>query len=118
MANFLAYADIGITELYREAFGSWKQAIEGTGIDMVVGESNVRYLAPLRFDEEFDLVLTVPRIGATSTTTEVVMERDGEIAAEVMLRHVAVDMETRRKASIPDSLRAGLQPYASTRGDP
>ena len=112
-ANFLAYADIAVTELYREAFGSWQNAMESTGIDMVVAEANVRYLAPLRFDEEFDLVASLTRIGETSTTTEVTMERDGAPAAVVALRHVVVDLTTRAKAPIPDALRAGLEPYAS-----
>jgi acyl-CoA thioester hydrolase len=111
-AHYLAYADIGVTELYREAFGSWQQAMDEAGIDMVVGEANVRLLAPLHFDEEFDLVLTVPRIGETSTTTHVDMERDGETVAEVELRHVVVDLETRAKAPIPASLRAGLEAYS------
>jgi acyl-CoA thioester hydrolase len=101
-----------VTELYREAFGSWQQAMDETGIDMVVAEANVRYLAPLHFDEEFDLVLTVPRIGETSTTTHVAMEREDEMVAEVELRHVVVDLEGRQKAPIPDPLRTGLRPYS------
>ena len=55
-ANYLAYADIAITELYREAFGSWEVPMDEHGLDMVVAEANARYLAPLRFDEEIDLV--------------------------------------------------------------
>ncbi len=112
-ANFLAYADIAMTELYREAFGSWQAAIDGTGIDMVVAEANVRYLAPLRFDEEVELVASVTRIGTTSTTMLVAVERDGTVVAEVTLRHVVVDLETRAKAPIPDPLRAGLERYAA-----
>ena len=112
-ANFLAYADIAITELYRDGFGSWQQAMEGAAIDMVVAEANVRYLAPVRFDEELDLVASVTRLGETSATTEITMERAGEAAAVVTLRHVVVDAETRRKAPIPPELRAGLAPYAT-----
>ena len=65
-ANYLAYADIAITELYREAFGSWEVPMDEHGLDMVVAEANARYLAPLRFDEEIDLVVTITRIGGTS----------------------------------------------------
>ena len=54
-ANYLLYADIAITELYREAFGSWGEAMRGHGIDMLVAEANVRYLATMHFDERFDL---------------------------------------------------------------
>ncbi len=111
-AHFLAYADIAMTELYREAFGSWQQAMEAGGIDMVVAEANVRYLAPLHFDEEVELVASVTRIGTTATTTLISIEREGQPAAEVTLRHVVVDPETRAKAPIPETLRAGLERYA------
>ncbi len=111
-ANFLAFADIAVTELFREAFGSWQEAMDGSDVDMVVAEANARYLAPLRFDEEFDLVVTLTRIGATSTTTEVAMERDGGAVAVVTLRHVVVDPVTRTKAPIPGALREGLRAYA------
>ncbi|MDQ2675917.1 MAG: acyl-CoA thioesterase [Actinomycetota bacterium] len=112
-ANFLAYADIAMTELYREAFGSWQAAVDEGGVDMVVAEANVRYLAPLRFDEEVELVAALTRIGTTGTTTEIAVERDGEAVAVVTLRHVMVDHESRAKAPIPDSWRAGLSRYAS-----
>ncbi len=111
-ANYLAYADIAITELYREAFGGWQAPMDEHGIDMVVAEANVRYRAPLTFDEEFDLVASLTRIGDTSTTTLVVMERDGESVAEVEIRHVVVDAASRRKAPIPEPVRNVLQAYA------
>lgn len=112
-AHFLAYADIAITELYREAFGSWQVPMAEYGIDMVVAEATVRFLAPLRFDEEFELFATFTRIGTTSTTTEIRMERGAETVAIVTLRHVVVDAESRRKAPIPDGLRAGLERYGA-----
>ncbi|MDQ3729719.1 MAG: acyl-CoA thioesterase [Actinomycetota bacterium] len=112
-ANFLAYADIAITELYREAFGSWQAAMEQGGIDMVVAEANVRYLAPVHFDEEVELVVTVTRIGTTATTTLIAVERESTPVAEVTLRHVVVGIETRTKAPIPEGLRAGLERYAA-----
>jgi acyl-CoA thioester hydrolase len=110
-AHYLAYADIAVTELYREAFGSWDSAMESSGLDMVVAEANARYLAPLHFDEEFDLVVTVEKLGTTSIVTLVRMERDGEVTAEVTLRHVVVDPASRAKTPITDELRAGLERY-------
>ena len=111
-ANFLTYADIAITELYREAFGSWDAPMTEHGVDMVVAEANVRYRAPLRFDEEFDLVVTIPKLGETSTITRVEMSRDGTLAAEVETRHVFVDPEARTKIAMPAAVRAVLERYA------
>ena len=107
-ANYLAYADIAITELFREAFGSWEAPMAEHGVDMVVAEANVRYLAPVGFDEEIDLVATIERLGETSATTRIEMGRDGEIAAEVTIRHVVVDAQTRAKAPIPPAIRTPL----------
>jgi acyl-CoA thioester hydrolase len=112
-AHFLAYADIAITELYREAFGSWQAIMDSDAIDMVVAEANVRYLAPLRFDEEVELVASVTRIGTTAVTTLIAVEREQTTVAEVTLRHVVVDAETRAKTPIPDALRAGLERYSA-----
>ena len=111
-ANFLAYADIAITELYREAFGSWSTVMDEGKIDMVVAEANVRFFAPLHFDEEIELVATVTNLGTTSITTAVGVERNGEKAAEVTLRHVVVDAKSRRKAPITEELRTGLERYS------
>lgn len=111
-ANFLAYADIAITELYREAFGSWSVPMDEHGVDMVVAEANTKYFAPLHFDEELNLAATVTHLGTTSVITAIAMERGGDQIAEVMLRHVVIDANTRQKTPIPDSLRTGLQRYA------
>ena len=112
-ANFLAYADIAMTELYREAFGGWSTIMDAGGIDMVVAEANVRFLAPLHFDEEIDLVASVTQIGTTSITTLVSINRGGAPVAEVTLRHVVIDPQSRAKAPITDELRAGLERYAA-----
>ena len=111
-SNFLAYADIAMTELYREAFGSWQAAVDHGGVDMVVAEANVRYLAPLRFDEEVELVAVITRMGTTGMTTEIAVERAGLAVAVITLRHVIVDHETRAKAPIPDSWRGRLSRFS------
>ena len=111
-ANYLAYADIAITELFREAFGSWDVPMAEHGVDMVVAEANVRYRAPLRFDEEFELVTAVVRLGNTAMTTAISIERDGEPTAEVELRHVFVSEESREKAPIPAIVHERLATYA------
>ena len=110
-ANYLAYADIAITELYRDAFGSWQAAMDEHVLDAVVAEANVRFRIPLRFDEEFELVVTIPRLGETSTTTLVEMVRDGETAAEVEIRHVFVDPGEMSKTAMPAKVRETLARY-------
>lgn len=110
-ANYLAYFDMGITELWREALGGY-QSMVAEGVDIVVAEAKVKYLAPLRFDEEFELVVAVAEMGKTSLNTELRVERDGLLAAEGELRHVFVDAGSGEKAPIPDDIRETLGSYA------
>jgi acyl-CoA thioester hydrolase len=111
-ANYLTYHDIAITELWREAFGSWNTFVADSGVDMVVAEANVRYLAAARFDDEIDLLVTVPKLGTTSVTIASRLERGGDAIAEVELRYVVVDPGTHAKTAIPQPVRDALQPYA------
>ena len=109
-ANYLAYFDMAITELFREALGGY-QTMLAAGIDLVVAEARVRYLAPLRFDDEFDLIVAVADLGTTSMRTELAVEHDGTNAAEGELRHVFIDPKAGGKCPIPDDVRAALQAH-------
>jgi acyl-CoA thioester hydrolase len=108
-ANYLMYFDLAMTELWRE-LGGYQEMVEA-GVDMVVGEATIRYLAPLRFDDEFEIVARVVRLGDTSMTTELVIESGGEPAAEGELRHVFIDSGAGTKAPIPEPIRSGLERY-------
>jgi acyl-CoA thioester hydrolase len=111
-ANYLAYFDHALTELWREAVRPYGAMIE-EGADMVVAEAGIRYREPARFDEEIDLLVSVSRLGETSMTTAHAIERvaDGALLVEGELRHVFVDPGTMRKRAIPQEVRRGLEPF-------
>ena len=111
-ANYLTYFDITISELWREALGGYELMLDD-GVDMVVAEATVRYIAPLRFDEEFEVVATVSQMGTTSLVTAMACERDGERVAEGEIRHVFIAVEGGEKTPIPDNIRAALEPYVA-----
>jgi acyl-CoA thioester hydrolase len=111
-ANYLTYFDITMGELWRE-LGGYQEMVDA-GVDMVVAEATVRYIAPLRFDDEVEVVARVTRLGDTSMTTELVIEDGGEPAAEGELRHVFVASGGGSTAPIPDRIRDGLSRYALT----
>jgi acyl-CoA thioester hydrolase len=111
-ANYLAYFDIAATELWREAFGSWQHMVD-RGIDVVVGEANVRFRAPARFDDVLALRARIARFGTTSMTTEIEIARDGELLVDGWLRQICVDATTWAKTEIPGWLREGLERYAA-----
>jgi acyl-CoA thioester hydrolase len=113
-ANYLLYFDITMGELWRELGGY--QAMVDAGVDMVVAEARVRYLAPLRFDDEFEVQATVANLGETSMRTEVVIVSDGKTIAEGDLRHVFIEAGGGAKSPIPERIRAGLARYSPVPG--
>lgn len=109
-ANYVAYFDHALTELWREAFGSYA-VMEERGVDMVVAELNVEFRGSARFDDLVTLSLAIERLGNTSMTTRLWLRRDDELLVEGSIRHVVVDAESWQKTEIPDWLRKGLEPY-------
>jgi acyl-CoA thioester hydrolase len=109
-AHYLAYFDIGITELWRAAFGSYQAMLE-RGVDMVVVEAQLRFHVPARFDDELSLEVSVARLGQTSISTSHRVARKADTLAEGTLHHVLVDRETLAKTAIPDWIRDGLEPW-------
>ncbi len=109
-AQYLAYFDLAITELWREAFGGYEW-MTAEGVDMMVAEASVRYRAPVRFDEWIEVTVAVERMGETSMTTAYMVGCGEEPRAEGWLRHVFVDAQRFTKCEIPAAVRAGLAPY-------
>lgn len=112
-ANYVAYFDVVLTELWRAAFGSYA-AMTDRGLDMVVGEVNARFFGSARFDDELTLALTVQRLGTTAMTCAIDVVRDGEVLVAGTIRHVFVDATTMRKTEIPVDVRVALAPWTGT----
>lgn len=108
--NYLVYFDVALTALWNEV-GGYKKMLEA-GTDLVVAEARVRYLSPLRFDDEFEVAIRILRLGETSMATGFTLEREGERVAEGELRHVFVTAGEGGKRTIPEAMRAGLEAYA------
>jgi acyl-CoA thioester hydrolase len=110
-ANYFVYFDIILTELWREALGSYK-ALTADGLDMVVAEAGARFHAPARFDDELEITLEVERLGNTSMVSTIGIARGGDTLAEGRIVHIFVRADRLgEKAPIPDHVRRILQPY-------
>ncbi len=108
-SNYLVFMDVTLTEMWREAFGSYSAMAE-TGIDLVVAEANVRYHLPARFDEELEVSASIEKVGRTSMTTRFDVTRGDDVIAVGHLRHVFIQIGG-GKTPIPDEIRAGLEGY-------
>src|SRR3712207_1413712 len=91
-ANYLAYFDIALTELFRAAFGGYRALVD-RGLDFVVAEAGLRYHRSAHFDDELTLEIAVARLGTTGMTTSYRIQRGDELLVEGTLRHVLVDLE-------------------------
>jgi acyl-CoA thioester hydrolase len=111
-ANYLLYFDVVFTELWRVAIGPWLEMVE-RGVDAVVAEANVKFLAPARYDDVLTLAATISRLGRTAITTDIDVLRGEQTLIQGQLRHVCVATDTWAKTEIPDWVRDGLRPFAA-----
>jgi acyl-CoA thioester hydrolase len=106
--HYFAYFDIALTELWREAVGSYA-AMMDQGVDLQVVEAAARYKAPARFDDLVDVTIEVTKLGTTSMVTSLAIRRGDALLVEGELAHVFVDRETLTKIPIPDAIRGALE---------
>jgi acyl-CoA thioester hydrolase len=107
-ANFLAYVDVVLTEIWRESMGSYDLLLE-TGVDTVVAEANLRFLAPARFDDVLRIEAGFDGLGSTSTMLRLWFRRNDDLLAEADVRYVFVDLENWEKTAIPAEVRKSLE---------
>lgn len=107
-AQYLAFADHALTELWRDLFGGYGQMLE-RGLDVVVAEARVQFRAPAHFDEELDVTVSVTRLGTTSMhlRDEITRTADGALLAEIELRYVWIERDG-GKTAIPQWAREPL----------
>lgn len=108
-ANYLVYAEVGRGAYLRE-LGLVYGDLVAKGLDFAIGEASVRYRAPLRFDEEFDINVRVGQIRHSSWAFEYSVDRaDGLHCADMTTVQVMIDRSTLRATRIPEDLRETLE---------
>jgi acyl-CoA thioester hydrolase len=111
-ANYLAYFDVVLTEWWREALGSYSAMLEA-GADLVVAETRILFRSSAVFDDELDFELRVARLGNTALQCRIDAYVGERLIVEGEIRHVFIDPGTKTKRSMPEDIRAGLEPYVS-----
>lgn len=115
-ANYLLYAEVGRVAYLRD-LGLLYGAMAAKGLDFTIGEATVRYRAPLRFDEEFDIRVRVGEIRHSSWAFEYAVDRaDGLHCADMTTVQVMIDRATGRATRIPEDLRKTLERAKDTAG--
>jgi acyl-CoA thioester hydrolase len=110
--HYLTWFDLAHSEALRAATGlSYQELMLANGVDMVVAESHVRYLAPAHYDDVLEIETIFDEPSTTSLTSHFTIRRDGTTIAAGSLRHVCVENEAYTKAPWPEAIRAALAPY-------
>ncbi|OLZ49513.1 acyl-CoA thioesterase [Amycolatopsis sp. WAC 04169] len=115
-AHYLAYVDMAMFEVEKALFGSHQEAV-ARGVDVVVAESNLRYRAPCRYDDELVVAVYLNHLGTTSLIIDFEITRDGRLCAEVKTRYVFVDPATLTKAAPPAAVREAYAAFVPAQAD-
>lgn len=108
-ANYLLFAEVGRIAYLRALGVDYRRDLLATGHDFTIGEATVRYRAPLRFDDEYDIRVRVGEIRRSSWSFEYAFDRaDGLRCAVGATVQVILDRATGRATRIPEGLRAVL----------
>ena len=108
-ANYLLYAEVGRVAYLRHLGIDYARDFIARGVDFTMGEARVRYRAPLRFDDEFDIRVRVGELRNSSWAFEYAVDRDdGTHCAQMSTIQVVIDRNG-RALRIPDELKTTLE---------
>jgi YbgC/YbaW family acyl-CoA thioester hydrolase len=102
-SNYLRYFEACEEEYYRSLGFTLRNTREKYGIMLPRIEAHCQYRAPCRFDDTFEVTLKIEAIGEKTITYgfQVVRKDDQRLAAEGILKCIAVDLNW-RAVPLPD----------------
>lgn len=110
--RFLHYFHIAMEEFFREVLGlDYARFLDEHRLGLPTVHLEADFHRPLRYGDRIEVEIGPEKIGRTSIgwRYRVFRRGDDQPAAEGRLVTVNMDMESRRKAEIPDWLREGLE---------
>lgn len=111
-ANYLAWFEIGRTDLCRAAGTSYRE-IEDAGFLLVVAEVRCRYRAPFRYDDNVRILTRIEKSGSrTMVFLYELLDDSGSVRATGQTHHIWVDRNSRRPTVAPPALRDAFERLA------
>ena len=104
---YLVWFELARVE-YLARFAGGYQALRDQGIEALVLEAHVRYLAPARFADTLRIYARCGDVRGARFRYEYLVERDGERIADGTTRHATVDARTLRPTRVPEWLVAAI----------
>ena len=109
--NYLEYFEVGRSDWIRWFWKPYKE-IEDAGFALVVIEASIKFIAPGRYDDEIDLVVTAMEWGHSRLIFEYKMTHatDGHLICKGRTAHCFID-NIGKPIKMPDPLRELLNRY-------
>jgi acyl-CoA thioester hydrolase len=101
---YVSWLEVGRIEYLRQLGHSYRAVHDG-GVDLVVAGLSVDYMAPLRFDDAFDVVCWCSELRRASVSFAYRLEAGERVHARASTRHACVDRSTMRPVRLPAWLR-------------
>lgn len=101
--RLLEFLEAAFIECWRERFGSLDASL-GRDRRLTVAAVNVRYVAPVRSDDELRVEVSLDRLGARSIQVHYDAFVGDARVAEASSRYVCLDAESGEPARLPDGL--------------
>lgn len=109
--NYFLYFDVAVGEYWRAIGFRYPDELrptDGPATDVFAVDARARFLAPARYDDELDVGCRVSVLGRSSKTCELAVFRGETLLTLGTLVYVHTDLETRKSAPWPASVRAKI----------
>ena len=102
-SNYLVWFEAARVD-FLERFAGGYQRLRDEGIESLLTEAHVRYVAPARFDDRLLVHARILDVRGARFRFEYAVERDGELIADGWTAHGTVDATTLRPTRTPQWL--------------
>ncbi|GAA6132434.1 acyl-CoA thioesterase [Halopseudomonas sabulinigri] len=109
--HYLNYADVGVTEYYRELNAANPGRDDLSGNEFFAVKTLLEYRAPAMFDDLLDIRLRVSRLGNSSMAFSVGIFRHETLLVEGEIVYVRADQQTRRPLPIPAGFKEAIRQF-------
>jgi acyl-CoA thioester hydrolase len=106
-ANYYVWMEIGRTELVRSRGVNYREVEQQEGLFLAVVESQCRYLAPARYDEEIIVETSITSANLRVVEFAYHIRSSERLLAKGSTRHMWLNREW-RPANLPERYRAAL----------
>ena len=112
-ANYLAWCEVGRTDLIRASGKSYRE-MEEAGVALAVADASLRYHAPARYDDVVRVITTLSDVRSRTVTFQYLIQHaeTGARLVTASTRLVSVD-RMGRTVALPADMRAFLERAAA-----